>query len=275
MKYLLAGIIALFAVASVDDARAADMPVKAPPPPDPVSAYNWTGWYVGGNVGYAWGTSNVVSTVVCPAPVGAFCTNVAPTDGADVAAATSSSPMKRAVGGGQLGYNWQAANLVLGLEADFDFLNLNSSLGVINRTFPTGAFTYSAGASVNNDWLIMLRARLGVPLQNKLLAYVTGGLAIADVKVGDTFSTAVQGGTVGGSSTNSTPVGWTLGGGLEWAISNNWTVKGEYLYVDLNSVSTNGLTSSPNIPGTNPTAFGTSANLKLNIARGGINYKFN
>ena len=76
----------------------------------------------------------------------------------------------------------------------------------------------------------------------------------------------------GASSSSDTLVGWTVGGGVEWAFAPNWSVKGEYLYMDFGSISTS--TNVASAAFVNPNVFSTSVDLKANIVRAGINYRF-
>jgi outer membrane immunogenic protein len=106
-----------------------------------------------------------------------------------------------------------------------------------------------------------------------VLLYGTGGLAVTNAKVSNPyFTTNNPHDTASGSSSNSeTRAGWTVGGGVEWAFAEYWSVKAEYLYVDFGSISTS---ANVTLPPFNPNVFSTSADLKANIVRVGINYRF-
>jgi outer membrane immunogenic protein len=95
-------------------AFAADMAVKAPPSPPPAPVYSWTGWYVGGNVGYSWGDAQ--PNIAGNGSIGVVATTITtPFSFAD----SSSTRLDGIVGGGQIGYNFQfSPRWVLGLEAD-------------------------------------------------------------------------------------------------------------------------------------------------------------
>jgi outer membrane immunogenic protein len=107
-----------------------------------------------------------------------------------------------------------------------------------------------------------------------VLLYATGGLALTDLSVSDTFSdNNVLGAAVGGSATTKLKAGWTAGAGLEYALSRNWSVRGEYLYVDLGSVSTTSTVTNAGFPGlTNPLSI--TGKVTANIARAALNYRF-
>jgi outer membrane immunogenic protein len=258
-------------------AFAADLPAKvytkAPVIADPV--YDWTGFYVGGNVGYSWGQSRDDSSV----------TNGA---GTILFASSDRSHLDGVVGGGQIGYNWQVQNWVWGFEADIQGTDEKGSRAF---TCPAGTCTPSTivggplalvivvpGAAVplsldqKIDWFGTVRARAGVLATPKVLLYATGGLAYGEVK-----SSEVIGGSAGFSST-STNVGWTVGAGVEGVIGGNWTAKLEYLYVDLGKVSGAFGTTIPAF-GVGTTASGTltsyyGSRITDNVLRAGVNYKF-
>jgi outer membrane immunogenic protein len=140
--------------------------------------------------------------------------------------------------GGTFGYNWQMNQVVLGLETDIDWSNIRGS----------SACGIGFSCETKNTWLGTFRGRLGYAA-DRFMPYITGGLAYGGVKH------SVAG--VGDSSTSK--AGWTLGGGVEYAIAGPWTVKAEYLYVDL------GHTGS---------VLGSDATFHSHIVRAGLNYRF-
>ena len=187
-KYLLASVAALGLVAA-GAASAADLPSRKGPIAAPVympPAFSWTGFYVGGNAGYGWGNVNANGFA-----------NVGDLDGF--------------VGGGQVGYNYQMGQFVVGVEADLQGADLStgSTLG---------------GVRVKTDYFGTVRARVGVAF-DRFMPYITGGWAYGNVK------TSIP--ALGFSSDNSHTGGWALGGGLEYAVTNNIVAGVEYLYVDL------------------------------------------
>jgi outer membrane immunogenic protein len=150
------------------------------------------------------------------------------------------------VGGAQIGYNWQGMGspLVLGLEADFQ--------GSTQRESETvGTTTVSARL----PWFGTVRGRVGYAFDRAMI-YATGGLAYQNVKISATDPAF---GTISG---NSTKAGWTLGGGVEWALWDRWTMKAEYLYLR---------TNNHNI--TTP-LFVAGGNASNNVVRVGLNYRF-
>jgi outer membrane immunogenic protein len=149
------------------------------------------------------------------------------------------------VAGGTLGGNWQLGHAVLGVEGDADWSSLKGS------TTSPGC---PAGCTTSNDWLATVRGRAGYAF-DRVMPYVTGGLALGDIK-------AATPGLAGASQTNA---GWTAGGGVEFALTNNWTAKAEYLHVDLGNMNCGfncGPTASNNV------------SLKSDVVRGGVNFRF-
>ena len=280
-------------------AMAADMataPIYKAPVPVPVCI--WCGWYVGANVGGTWGGDpvNVVTT-----PVTSFggSPGIIATHGAPAAAsATGSLGGNKAgfIGGGQVGYNWQSGFWVGGIEADIQGVAQSGSLSGTGLAF-VGPGSGATGTPDNTtftgskslDYFGTLRGRLGFTATPAFLVYATGGLAYGGVSTSAAFTTvnsAYPGiglaSTWGaGGSTSSTRAGWTVGGGLEWMFAQRWSVKGEYLYYDLGSVTyalgQSGSVVLPGFGGAGSQWFtnASTASTKFNgsIARIGVNYK--
>ena len=249
-----------------------DVP-RAPPP------FSWTGFYVGVNAGYAWGDSDARFTNDCNVPpgTGVFCSgNVRNAEANAIQASGNQGSLDPDgfIGGVQAGYNWQSGSAVLGVELDFNAFNVNASRSASGVT-PLTVSNYNIGSALDTDWLFTARGRLGWIVGPTVLAYVTGGLAVTDIQVSQFYNDNLLAppGFSTSSTTTSTKTGWTLGGGLEWALTNSWTMKAEYLYVDFGRVSTSGNVTSAAFPGF-ATPHHTSADLNVHIARVGINYKF-
>jgi outer membrane immunogenic protein len=232
--------------------------------------YGWTGFYVGANVGGAWGSSDFTTKTVF-SPTGYFATTSVPAIATIGAQSNDSSSF---IGGGQLGYNWQSGVLLFGIETDFNFLGLKDSRSG-TTTYPCCAPTaFTIQSSTKADWLYTLRPRIGI-VSGHWMLYATGGLAVTNLRSSflftDTFATAHE-----SASFDSTRAGWTIGGGGEMLLSGNWSVKLEYLFVDFG----NGSTTSTNLTAFTPSiAFPTNvfthnADLQAQIVRAGINYKF-
>jgi outer membrane immunogenic protein len=247
--------------------------------------HNWSGFYVGLNAGAAFGRSGASTGTDCSQPFipGYFCDNtgVGATNAAAVTASgTGTITGTGFTGGIQAGYNWQRNNLVYGLETDFGAFKLNGSRqgnGIYAEPLGQDAGDpYTIGSSFSTDWLFTLRGRLGAVVMPNLLVYATGGLALTRLTVDFNFSdqNSVSAPNSASGSSASTKTGWVLGGGLEWALSNNWSVKGEYLYVDFGKVAATGIISDGSGPGGYAQGIGTSTDLTAQIARAGVNYKF-
>jgi outer membrane immunogenic protein len=149
--------------------------------------------------------------------------------------------------GGQLGYNWQFGQFVYGLEGDADWTDLRGHANVVNCAATTLCQT-------KNDFLSTVRGRVGIAV-DRWLPYATGGLAVGNVKATATTLTGVD----------KTNAGWTVGGGLEYSVAPNWSVKAEYLWVDLGKETCGTMCGLP---------LGNNVSLTSNVVRGGINYHF-
>jgi outer membrane immunogenic protein len=231
---------------------------------------------VGLNAGYSWSTETATTTTACE-PVGYFCTIGVPSGLPNLTAISADGSgtihNNAFTGGAQVGYNWQSNNMVVGVEGDIEAYRAKLTTAAA-RVYPGNlAITYLEGTNVSTNWLSTSRLRVGWA-NDKVLLYATGGLALTDLSVSDTFSdNNVLGAAVGGSATTKLKAGWTAGAGLEYALSRNWSVRGEYLYVDLGSVSTTGTVTNAAFPGlTNPLSI--TGKVTANIARAALNYRF-
>lgn len=259
MKRLLIGIAAATSL-SATGALAADLPAKAPiytKAPvyvDPV--FDWTGFYVGGNLGYSWGRSSDTSTL----------TNAA---GTVLLTTSDKSDLDGIVGGGQIGYNWQMQRWVFGLEADIQGTGEKGSRAFTYTTVPGFNINFNLPIvtpftlTQKIDWFGTVRGRVGILADPKVLMYVTGGLAYGEVNSNESVGGIVP----AVFSQNNTNIGWTLGAGVEGVISGNWTARLEYLYVDLGTVQ-----GAFTLPSTNISYY--NSRITDNVLRVGINYKF-
>jgi outer membrane immunogenic protein len=203
-----------------------------------------------------------------------------PTSPGVASAGSASIGLHGFLGGVTAGYNYQIANLVLGVEGDADYMNLNGSYATPTYAGVAGG-SYWANGSAGLDSLFTLRARAGVAF-DRLLVFATGGLAITGEKFSQSIGfkqTYVDGipdtGGVNGynaGSASTTLATWTVGGGLEYAFDNHWSLKGEYLYVPLKSLGfTSTYTDIYGVPWTIQHHDSLSA---LNVFRAGLNYRF-
>ena len=159
------------------------------------------------------------------------------------APAVSPSP-KGFLGGLTAGYNFQTGTWVWGLEADADYSAMKGSADCTGGSCET-----------KNPWLATVRGRLGYAGWNNWLPYLTGGAAIGNVKA-----------TGPAGNASKTEIGWTVGAGVEYAMWSNWSVKLEYLYVDLGKFDCGSACSG--VAGTDNVSF------KANVVRAGLNYRF-
>ncbi len=242
-------------------------------------SYNWTGFYIGLNAGGAWGRSNATTAVACALPNNLFCLPTFGQADATAVAASGTGGMSDGgfTGGGQVGFNWQSGNWVYGVEADLEAFNLRptrqATAAYPSFFGPVGPpFRYTLTSSVDTDWLVTARGRIGWTNAN-LLTYVTGGLALTNIHAAHTFRDSFFSPATGSWNDSSTKAGWALGGGFEWALGGNWSVKTEYLYLKFGSVNAEGRVRSPSPPGY-AHAVSTSVDLTAHIARAGINFRF-
>lgn len=258
MKKVALGIAAVLALIGTP-ALAADMAVKAPPPASP-SAWSWTGFYIGGNAGGAWGNFDPQSTTTF---VGLL---IAPDVSIFNAAGLSQSIKPSGFTGGfEAGYNWQFNSAVLGIEADIEALNLKGS-STVNSAF-LGPIPFTISSSASTHWLETTRARLGFAAGSWLF-YATGGAAFTTLKANFGFVDTIP--ESESASLSTTKAGYTVGGGVQAALWQKWSVKAEYLYVDFARVSiVAGWSDAP------AQATVNSIDLRASIVRLGLDYRFN
>jgi outer membrane immunogenic protein len=232
VKYSVA--LAMLVVAgTAADALAAD--ITTPTPPIALPPYNWTGFYIGANGGYGTGNSNWSD-----GPVGT----------------TGSFPTSGYLIGGTVGVNYQVGQYVFGIEGDGDWTNLQgnsgSTCGAISAVVPP-----PDSCQTQSEWLATVRGRVGYAF-DRILLYGTTGAAFGNIQTGlnppSTFDSSVE-------------AGWTVGAGLEYALTQNLTAKVEYLFVDLPDAS---CTTVANCAG----AAGSIVGFDESIVRAGVNFKF-
>lgn len=242
-------------------------------------AWDWSGFYAGATAGAGRSKSSESTNLPCTEPAGApggfVCAAGFPGDAPAISAALTGSYSKTGfIGGGEAGYNWQAGPAVYGLEIDLqNFRGASNSATV----FSDGSLRLPAGtpisltSSTDARWLFTARGRIGYAF-DRLLVYGTGGLAVTRLSTNFTYSDAAGPGQ-GGGTQSTTKTGWVAGAGVEWKLTNNWSVKAEYLHVHFDAITASGGITSSAGPGY-ANAISTSADLTANIARAGINYKF-
>lgn len=239
-------------------AAAADLPNKSPAYKAPVAIpYTWSGFYVGGTLGYGWGGQSINLTPDA---------NYAPAFANGVVPYSLAADPRGAIGGIEYGTNWQFQRIVLGWESDFSFSDIKQSQTVITHIF--GAVNNIGEQKLN--WLSTSRARVGYLVQDNLLLYATGGLADgrATASSSATMVAICGGGNCPAGSDGKILWGWTVGGGVEYGIGH-WSAKLEYLHYDLGNLNYN--MTDPTFPG----AFiAASTKFSGDIVRAGVNYRF-
>jgi len=225
-------------------ALAADMPVKAPPPPPP-PVFSWTGFYLGGNIGAAFAHNNW-SDVTRGVAFGG-------NNGGHFLA------------GGQIGYNWQINNFLLSAEADADWLSRDNNNGV-GVVVPGVAGPIAV--SSNRTWITTAAARFGITADRALFYGKAGGGWVGEN--GLTISNLATGATIAGAGSRSRG-GFLLGAGVEYAVTNNWTIKAEYDWIDIKGRTFLVPAGSPFLVGDTFTSSGRN----VQEFKVGFNYLFN
>jgi outer membrane immunogenic protein len=243
-KLLLATAATIALLGAGTSGQAADMAVKAAPPPIMAPLFTWTGFYIGGNLGAAWAQRSVTDIF------------------GNTFTRTSDA---RFIGGGQLGYNWQTGNFVLGVEGDIDGIASNNNRTAAVAIGGAGPFVVTANDS---NWVATLAARFGWAADHWLFYGKAGGGWVGN-SGGFTVTNVTTGASFGGGGGNSVG-GWLLGGGVEWAISNNWSLKGEYDYIGLSNRNF----AVPVVVGGGVVDTFTSSNRSFQMVKFGFNYSF-
>lgn len=260
LRKLLCGTA--FAALAAAPALAADLsyPTKAPVAYAPVPVFTWTGFYIGANAGYGWTDVGGTNAFISAADAYYF----------DYVQSGSLQP-EGWFGGLQAGYNYQFDNnVVLGIEADVQFASIKETFlyaGYSEFTDIDNNIYQSGQINTKVETFGTIRTRVGYAV-DRLLPYITGGLAWAQIKSNETVVTSAEvGGVVGPDVITSTAYsdtswGWTLGAGAEYAVTDNWTVKAEYLYADVGSSSFSGLFDRNDL------------DYAIQTVKMGVNYKF-
>ncbi len=251
MKRIL--IASALALAAGGQALAADLP---PPPPAPRAPatyvpvapyYNWTGFYIGGNLGAGFTSGSYSDTL------GSTFTN---------------SSNTTFLGGGQVGVNYEFwGGVVIGAEAMFDWApNQNNTF---TATIPAANGGGTASATINNRWLTTATGKLGYAWDRVLLYGKGGGAWVGQSNSGVTSTNAAAPFTIANNS--STNWGWTAGVGVEWAFWGTWSARAEYDYVALNNQNFNVTSNAA------PAVIFDTISAKtrtINMVTAGVNYKF-
>jgi outer membrane immunogenic protein len=245
-------LLVAFAALWVTAASAADMPLKAPLAPVPYTSYNWTGFYLGGEAGGAWATSQS--------------TNI--TGGTAFPAGTVQNPINYSgiLGGFYGGANYQFNQFVVGIDGDYTWAGL---LGT-----GTDVSTVNGHIDEHTDhinWIGTVTGRVGYAVNNWLL-FAKGGWAWAGFAGNSTEYNAAGTTVVDVGSASSTRSGWTVGGGVEYGLAPHVTAKLEYDYVDFGTAnfSSTDVTVATGVVN----IYQRSATSSLNMVKVGLGYKF-
>jgi outer membrane immunogenic protein len=281
--YASAGLVAISGAALAADLGTRTFPsIYLPPPAPPL----WTGFYLGANAGGTWSSNNTVATVADPGPCSCLTVPTFSQIGAALATFSVSRGSNGAfTGGGQIGYNYQfTPSWVAGIEADIQVIASSTEhtqfSSAANGSIPGTAIVETADISRRIDYLGTVRGRFGFVITRTFLIYGTGGLAYGGITASTNITQVASDAPAAFSFGNlhNTRAGWTAGGGAEWMFLPNWSVRAEYLYYNLGSVS---YTLSPLFTGNAAapvliSAFPhSSARFNGNIVRAGLNYHFN
>ena len=258
MKRLLLASVALCSVIS-SAAMAADLPPPYVPPPRAPAAYipvvapiyNWSGFYIGGNLGAGWNSGGSVTD----------------TFGSTF---TGSGQTTKFIGGGQVGVNYEFwGGVVIGAEAMFDWLpnTTNTWTAVEGTSGGAPAPGANASATFNSRWLTTATGKLGYAW-DRVLVYGKGGGAWVGA---NNPNLTVNGAGVTLTSNTTTNFGWTAGVGVEWAFAGNWSARVEYDYIGLQN-QTITVASIPGGPFAGDTLNFNNRNISMFTA--GLNYKF-
>ena len=297
MKTLLKSATALVAVTAAGSALAADLPRRAAPPPvfTPVPVFTWTGFYAGFNAGYGFGTGDDRAPTVVAVSPGTRLFAAGNTFTSGVLAFGGERSSDGFVGGGQIGYNYQltpGSGVVIGVEADAQYADFGRNrnrfafAAPAGSTLVPGSLVYNPNGLSGLDYFGTVRGRLGYAF-DRTLVYATGGFAYGSGG-GRDFG-------LPNSSRDDFQTGWTVGGGVEYALptdsflnffrSSAVTLKVEGLYVNLDQGNRNNGAFATNFAGQTYVAGGPNTLLVSGLAnarrdtefavvRAGVNYKF-
>jgi outer membrane immunogenic protein len=220
-RTLTLGVGALALAGMTFSALAADIPRPAPPVVAPPVAYNWSGFYIGGNVGGKWADHSgdlFLDQFLGFTPLGL------------VAFGNGGNDETAFVGGGQIGFNWQAGGWVFGIEGDFQGTSLERTFVCCGPLVLATGLPFVAGdtLSVKNDWQASIRGRIGYAW-DRFMVYGTGGVAFANIEAAVALQPVD---TLPGlfASASDTLTGWTVGGGIEFGLWDNWSLGVEYRF---------------------------------------------
>ncbi|HEY2359230.1 MAG TPA: outer membrane beta-barrel protein [Phenylobacterium sp.] len=241
----------------------AAMAVAAPAMAQDQAAGPWTGFYVGGVAGGAWGDTRARASLT--SGNGAIVIN--PQDAAALAATSNDKTKTGFVGGIEGGYNYQMGDWLFGVEGDWTFMDLKNSNDktLVSPLLINPQITYSLRQNIKTDWMVSIRPRVGY-VWGQWMGYATAGIAFSELKYDATFSDNRSPTDTLTASSSSTKTGWAGGLGGAYAFTPNLSLKGEWLFADFgkvgSAVTNNFVTITPDDA------------VKANMFRLGLDYKF-
>jgi len=259
--HLLTSTLAL--ASSLTFAQAADMPMPMKAAAA-APAYQWTGCYAGLNGGGGASGTNFTTLVVPGTYLDAADAAEVTNDG------TGSHDTSNFLGGGQAGCNWQTKTLVVGLEGDFDYFRSNSSFVNNTNMLPDLGVPFTINQETSTDYIATVRPRIGVAADRNF-GYVTGGVAFTRATYTESYSDADAPSGVGTATATKSLTGWTAGAGWEYALTDHWLFRLEYLYASFPKTNAAGVIAAP---GVGANVLQGSSDLVIQVARAAINFKF-
>jgi len=245
------------------------------PPAAPVKV--WQGPYIGAFIGGAWGDYGTNLDVGTISSTSYFSNqlNINAVNQSGIGSLDQSSFF----GGLKAGDDWVWDNFLLGAVVDFGWYSQDGDMAVVDAAYPDASGnSYTLSSSYDSDWLFTLRGRAGFQFNSAwpTRLYATGGMAMTHLEITNTFTDNSSLLGVGTSDDSKTKVGWTVGGGLEFQVTDNISIDAEYLWVDFSSVSSCGTIANTAgvAPNTFISPFVTSASLTNNLVKVGLNLRF-
>jgi outer membrane immunogenic protein len=223
---------------------------------------SWAGFYAGVNGGYGWVNQDTQNIQVFN-PGGTL---------------YASGPLRYDLkseggfGGGQVGWNYQLNKVVVGIEADLEAAGIKGNSSTNFAPPVIAKFDYAASKDL--DWFGTVRARLGLAALDRALVYATGGFAFGHVSYNAHYiftDTTCCIGSYGLANAHENATGYTVGGGVEYQLAANWSLKAEYQYLDLGSHDVAGRLYFANGTASGE-VFKTRYDEKLQTVRAGLNY---
>ena len=242
-KFVVPSIVLSVSALVVSSAIAADLPIRKAPPPAVAAAYDWSGLYVGGHIGYGWGETDIADHTAL---------------GFQAFIPTQKLDSNGFLGGVQGGWNYQFGRFVLGAEVDFSWADVK---GDLTSSTPNAFVSRSSQAM----WIGTATTRLGYAW-DRFLVYSKIGAAWAHFEYGNDISNGA-GVSIYNSSASETRSGWTVGTGIEWAFAGAWTAKAEYNYIDLGR-------RTVDFAPFGVTPVNLDIDQRISVIKAGLNYRF-